>query len=77
MEITNIEYDSSYIQFDWQSTPINDFSHYELSAVDSLNGDIINIISITAIDTPRVILDSFDHSSTRWYWITVVDRFGF
>ena len=77
VEITNIEYDSSYIQFDWQSTPINDFSHYELSAVDSLNGDIINIISITAIDTPRVILDSFDPSSPRWYWITVVDTFGF
>ena len=77
VEITNIEYDSSYIQFDWQSTPINDFSHYELSAVDSLNGDIINIISITAIDTPRVILDSFDPSIPRWYWITVVDTFGF
>ena len=28
VEITNIEYDSLYIQFDWQSTPINDFSHY-------------------------------------------------
>ena len=77
VEITNIEYDSLYIQFDWQSTPINDFSHYELSAVDSFNGDIINIISITAIDTPRVILDNFDPSSPRWYWITVVDTFGF
>ena len=77
VEITNIEYDSSFIEIDWQQTYINDFSHYQLSAVDSLGGDIIDIVNITTIDTPNVILDKFDPSSPRWYWITIVDTFGF
>jgi len=77
VEITNIEYDSSFIEIDWQQTYINDFSHYQLSAVDSLGGDIIDIVNITTSDTPNVILDKFDPSSPRWYWITVVDTFGF
>ena len=29
VEITNIEYDSSFIEIDWQQTYINDFSHYQ------------------------------------------------
>ena len=77
VEITNIEYDSSFIRFDWQPTYINDFSHYQLSAVDSLDGDTIGISTITTIDTPYVILNKFDASKPRWYWITVVDTFGF
>ena len=77
VEITNIEYDSSFIEIDWQQTYINDFSHYQLSAIDSLGGDIIDIVNITTSDTPNVILDKFDPSSPRWYWITVVDTFGF
>ena len=77
VEITNIEYDSSFIRFDWQPTYINDFSHYQLSAVDSLDGDAIGVSTITTIDTPYVILKKFDASKPRWYWITVVDTFGF
>ena len=77
VEITNIEYDSSFIHLNWQRTTINDFSHYQLSSIDSIGGDTNNIIKITTIDTPNVILDQFDPSSPKWYWITIVDTFGF
>ena len=77
VEITNIEYDSSLFRIDWQQSYINDFSHYQLSAVDSLGGDTLEIINITTIDTPSVILDKFDPSRPRWYLISVVDTFGF
>jgi Tol biopolymer transport system component len=77
VEITNIEYDSSLFRIDWQQSYINDFSHYQLSAVDSLGGDTLEIIYITTIDTPNVILDKFDPSQPRWYLISVVDTFGF
>lgn len=77
VEITNIEYDSSFIEIDWQQTYINDFSHYQLSALDSLGGDTIAMMKISTIDTPNVTLDKFDPSTPRWYWITVVDTFGF
>jgi len=77
VEITNIEYDSSLFRIDWQQSYINDFSHYQLSAVDSLGGDTLEIINITTIDTPNVILDKFDPSRPRWYLISVIDTFGF
>ena len=77
VEITTIEYDSSFIWIDWTQSNINDFSHYQLSAVDSLDGDTIDIINITTIDSPNVVLDQFDPSRPRWYFISVIDTFGF
>jgi len=77
VEITTIEYDSALMQINWQQSHINDFRHYLLSAVDSIGGDIIDIGEVTTIDTPFVNITEFNPANPRWYWVTVVDTFGF
>ena len=77
VEITTIEYDSILMHINWQKSLINDFRHYLLSAVDSIGGDTIVIDEVTTIDTPLVNINEFNPSNPRWYWVTVVDTFGF
>ena len=77
VEITTIEYDSVLMQINWQKSRINDFRHYLLSAVDSIGGDTIDIDKVTTIDTPSVNINEFNPVNPRWYWVTVVDTFGF
>ena len=77
VEITTIEYDSALMQINWQQSHINDFRHYLLSAVDSIGGDTIDIGEVTTIDTPFVNIYEFNPVNPRWYWVTVVDTFGF
>ena len=77
VEITTIEYDSVLMQINWQQSDINDFRHYLLSAVDSIGGDTIDIYEVTTIDTPLVNISEFNPANPRWYWVTVVDTFGF
>jgi len=77
VEITTIEYDSVLMDINWQQSHINDFRHYLLLAVDSIGGDTIEIVEVTTIDTPMVSISEFNPANPRWYWITVVDTFGF
>ena len=77
VEITTIEYDSIVMQINWQQSHINDFRHYLLSAVDSIGGNTIDISKVTTIDTPFVNINEFNPANPRWYWVTVVDTFGF
>ena len=65
------------MHINWQKSLINDFRHYLLSAVDSIGGDTIVIDEVTTIDTPLVNINEFNPSNPRWYWVTVVDTFGF
>jgi len=77
VNIISIEYSVSEMTIVWNKSIDNDFAFYHLLISDSEIGIQNNIAEISSINDTIYILNEFDPTLPRWYWISVTDTLGY
>jgi len=77
VDIISINYSFSEMTIVWNKSNDNDFAFYNLLISDSEIGNQSNIAEISSINDTIYVLNEFDPTSPKWYWISVTDTLGY
>ena len=77
VSITSIDYTLTEMTIIWSQSTESDFDHYELLVSENVDGNKSLLEEVNEQDNNTYVLTEFDPTQSRWYWITVVDVYGY
>ena len=77
VSITSITYTLTEMTITWNQSTDGDFDHYELLVSESVDGEKSLLLEVNEQNDTAYILNEFDPTQSRWYWVNVVDVFEY
>jgi len=77
VDVLSVTYDLEKMTVTWEKSSEQDFESYELLYAPTQSGEKSTVITIGNVDELAYSMSSFDPTKENWYWIKVINNFGF
>jgi len=77
VDVLSVTYDLEKMTVTWEKSSEQDFESYELLYAPTQSGKKSIVATIGNVDAQSYTIHQFDPTKENWYWIKVINNFGF